>query len=240
MRSGALLEARDGRPFAVALSDRVLAPLGMAGTELRERPSQGLHGPLADAVAFAREFLRPTLIGHDVYAAEATTVAFPGLKGRAAGCRARSIHSTGDSGSRSEMARRRTGPALATRRRRSATSAGPAPSSGSIRRSRSRSSVSPTASSTTGRWTHGRRSRMPSSIRNATTMLIRRRVQPRPMRMCGTTDRSRSLRCQPSQRSNASSWAPSFERKREGKKTRTDMSEKELEKYASKSDKKKG
>src|SRR6478735_8410448 len=31
---GALLEARDGRPFAVALSDRVLAPLGMAGTEL--------------------------------------------------------------------------------------------------------------------------------------------------------------------------------------------------------------
>ena len=31
-----------------------------------------------------------------------------------------------------------------------------------------------------------------------------------------------------------------LERKREGKKTQTDMSEKELEKYASKSDKKKG
>ena len=77
---GALLEARDGRPFPVVLSDRVLAPLGMAGTELRERPSQGLHGPLADAVALAREFLRPTLISGSL-AAQATAVAFPGLKG---------------------------------------------------------------------------------------------------------------------------------------------------------------
>lgn len=77
---GALLEDRDGRPFVVALTDRVLAPLGMTGTELRERPSQGLHGPLVDAVALSRELLRPTLIGGDTYAS-ATTVAFPGLKG---------------------------------------------------------------------------------------------------------------------------------------------------------------
>ena len=77
---GALLEERDGRPFAVALTDRVQAPLGMAGTELRERPSQGLHGPLVDAVALAGELLRPTLIGRDTYAA-ATSVVFPGLKG---------------------------------------------------------------------------------------------------------------------------------------------------------------
>lgn len=77
---GAVLEARDGRPFAVALSDRVLAPLGMSGTELRERPSQGLHGPLPDAVALAREFLRPTLISQSL-ASEATHVVFPGLKG---------------------------------------------------------------------------------------------------------------------------------------------------------------
>jgi CubicO group peptidase (beta-lactamase class C family) len=77
---GALLEERDGRPFAVALSDRVLAPLGMAGTELRERPSQGLHGPLTDAIALAKEFLRPTLITRAT-AQLATTVAFPGLKG---------------------------------------------------------------------------------------------------------------------------------------------------------------
>jgi CubicO group peptidase (beta-lactamase class C family) len=77
---GALLEARDGRPFAVALTDRVLAPLGMAGTELRERPSQGLHGPLVDAIVLAGELLRPTLIGPETYAT-ATSVAFPGLKG---------------------------------------------------------------------------------------------------------------------------------------------------------------
>jgi CubicO group peptidase (beta-lactamase class C family) len=77
---GALLEERDGRPFAVALTDRVLAPLGMAGTELRERPSQGLHGPLTDAIALAREFLRPTLITPGT-AQAATSVAFPGLKG---------------------------------------------------------------------------------------------------------------------------------------------------------------
>jgi CubicO group peptidase (beta-lactamase class C family) len=77
---GALLEERDRRPFAVALTDRVLAPLGMAGTELRERPSQGLHGPLVDAIALTGELLRPTLIGGDTYDT-ATKVAFPGLKG---------------------------------------------------------------------------------------------------------------------------------------------------------------
>jgi len=77
---GALVEERDGRPFAVALTDRVLAPLGMATTELRERPSQGLHGPLGDAVALARELLRPTLISHET-AGLATRVAFPRLKG---------------------------------------------------------------------------------------------------------------------------------------------------------------
>lgn len=77
---GALLEQRDGRPFAVALSDRILAPLGMAATELRERASQGLYGPLTDAVALAREFLRPTVISRET-AQLATGVAFPGLKG---------------------------------------------------------------------------------------------------------------------------------------------------------------
>jgi CubicO group peptidase (beta-lactamase class C family) len=77
---GALLEERDGRPFAVALADRVLAPLGMADTDLRERPSQGLHGPLTDVVALTRELLRPTLIS-PATAQLAMTVAFPGLKG---------------------------------------------------------------------------------------------------------------------------------------------------------------
>lgn len=77
---GALLESRDGRPFAVALSDRVLAPLGMADTDVRERPSQGLHGPLVDVAALARELLRPTLID-GALAGEATSVTFAGLKG---------------------------------------------------------------------------------------------------------------------------------------------------------------
>jgi CubicO group peptidase (beta-lactamase class C family) len=77
---GALLEERDGRPFAVALTDRLLAPLGMAGTELIDRPSQGLHGPLVDAAALARELLLSTLVSVDTFDA-ATTVAFPGLKG---------------------------------------------------------------------------------------------------------------------------------------------------------------
>lgn len=77
---GALLADRSERPFAVALSDRVLAPLGMAGTELVGRPSEGLHGPLADAAALARELVRPTLIG-PATAALARSVAFPGLKG---------------------------------------------------------------------------------------------------------------------------------------------------------------
>ncbi len=77
---GALLAERDGRPFAVALTDRVLAPLGMAGTELVDRPSQGLLGPLVDAAALARELLRPTLVGGPTFAS-ATSVAFPNLKG---------------------------------------------------------------------------------------------------------------------------------------------------------------
>lgn len=77
---GHVLEGRDGRPFAVALTDRLLAPLGMADTELRERPSEGLHGPLVDAVALAGELLRPSLIGTATFEA-ATAVAFPGLKG---------------------------------------------------------------------------------------------------------------------------------------------------------------
>ena len=77
---GALLAERDGRPFAVALSDRILAPLGMADTDLHERPSDGLHGALTDAAALARELLRPTLLSAATYAS-ATTVAFRGLKG---------------------------------------------------------------------------------------------------------------------------------------------------------------
>lgn len=77
---GALLEERSGRPFAVALADRVLAPLGMVSTELDGRPSEGLRGPLADAAELARQFLRPTVV-RPATLTLATSVAFPGRKG---------------------------------------------------------------------------------------------------------------------------------------------------------------
>lgn len=79
-RLGALVAERAGRPFEVVLTEWVLGPLGMAGTTLVERPSQGLSGSLDDLVAFARELLRPTLLPAPAFA-QATAVAFPGLKG---------------------------------------------------------------------------------------------------------------------------------------------------------------
>jgi CubicO group peptidase (beta-lactamase class C family) len=77
---GALVATRNGTPVADALARRVLEPLGMTGTTLLDRPSQGLQGPLRDLVALAVELLRPTLIPSARFA-EATTVVFPGLPG---------------------------------------------------------------------------------------------------------------------------------------------------------------
>ena len=67
-------------PFATVLTETILAPLGMASTELRERPSDGLHGPLRDLAAFAGELLRPTLLSEQALAT-ATSVAFRGVAG---------------------------------------------------------------------------------------------------------------------------------------------------------------
>jgi CubicO group peptidase (beta-lactamase class C family) len=77
---GAIVADRIGQPFDAVVRTSLLEPLGMADTELRGRPSQGMHGPLRDLVAFARELLRPTLVSPDRLAA-ATAVAFPGLPG---------------------------------------------------------------------------------------------------------------------------------------------------------------
>ncbi len=77
---GTLVEERAGVPFAELLGEWVLGALGMAATELRARPSDGLAGPLADLAVFAAELLRPTLIG-PALAHAARTVAFPGLAG---------------------------------------------------------------------------------------------------------------------------------------------------------------
>ena len=77
---GALVEERAGAPFAAALESWILEPLGMGGTVLLERPSQGLHGPLDDLIALAGELLRSGLVAKAT-ADEAVTVAFPGLVG---------------------------------------------------------------------------------------------------------------------------------------------------------------
>ncbi len=72
--------ARAGQPFEKLMLEFILEPLGMAGTSLRERPSQGLYGPVTDAAALAGELLRPTLLRPDTFTL-ATSVAFPGLVG---------------------------------------------------------------------------------------------------------------------------------------------------------------
>ena len=77
---GSLVAARAGRPFEDVLRGWVLGPLEMTATTPVGRPSEGLHGPLADLLAFARECLEPTLVAADTFAA-ATTLTFPGLVG---------------------------------------------------------------------------------------------------------------------------------------------------------------
>ena len=79
-RLGALLAERDGVTVDDAVRRRILGPLGMTGTDLVGRPSDGLHGPLRDMVALAGELLRPTLVTPATLH-EATTTAFPGLTG---------------------------------------------------------------------------------------------------------------------------------------------------------------
>ena len=77
---GEVVAERVGEPFAAILDRRVLGPLGMTGTRLVSRPSEGLHGTLIDLVALGRELLRPSVVMPDTLAM-ATRVAFPGLRG---------------------------------------------------------------------------------------------------------------------------------------------------------------
>jgi CubicO group peptidase (beta-lactamase class C family) len=67
-------------PFAEYVQAAVLGPLGLAASELRGRPSEGVWGTLADLAAFARELLVPTLLAAETLG-EATAVVFPGLVG---------------------------------------------------------------------------------------------------------------------------------------------------------------
>jgi CubicO group peptidase (beta-lactamase class C family) len=81
---GAFAAERVGESFEGLLGRLVLEPLGMDATTLRERPSQGLHGPLRDLVAVAAELLAPTLLRPETFR-RATSVAFPGLIGQLPG-----------------------------------------------------------------------------------------------------------------------------------------------------------
>jgi CubicO group peptidase (beta-lactamase class C family) len=77
---GELLAERAEMSFADYLRAAVLEPLGLGGVELRGRPSEGLHGPLADLARFGRELLAPTLVAPETLG-EATAVVYPGLAG---------------------------------------------------------------------------------------------------------------------------------------------------------------
>ena len=77
---GDLVAQRDELPVELALHRRIFEPLGMWGTDLVTRPSDGVLGPLRDLAALARELLRPTLVTRTTLDA-ATTTAFPGLTG---------------------------------------------------------------------------------------------------------------------------------------------------------------
>ena len=74
------LEAGAGMPFATYLDEGVVAPLGLEGTRLDGSAARGASAPLCAVLALAKELLAPTLV-HPSTLAEATRVAFPGLRG---------------------------------------------------------------------------------------------------------------------------------------------------------------
>ncbi len=77
---GAIVGERTGRSFEATLREWILAPLGMDGAKLIDRPSQGLVGSIGDLAALAAELQHPTVVGADAFRI-ATSVAFPGLVG---------------------------------------------------------------------------------------------------------------------------------------------------------------
>src|SRR5215210_6005789 len=79
------IEAAAEMPFADYLHEAVFGPLG-AGADLRGSAGVDVHGSLDDALKFAAELLRPTVIAPETLA-EATTVQFAGLAGVIPGIR---------------------------------------------------------------------------------------------------------------------------------------------------------
>ena len=67
-------------PFDRYLAEAVLRPLGMGSTQLHGSPGAGAVSTAADLARFAAELQAPTLVAPETLA-EATRVAFPGLRG---------------------------------------------------------------------------------------------------------------------------------------------------------------
>jgi CubicO group peptidase (beta-lactamase class C family) len=74
------LAAGTGIDVGAYLGEAVLAPLGMAASELRGSPAQDVWSTVADLARLAAELLAPTLIAAATLA-EATSEQFPGLAG---------------------------------------------------------------------------------------------------------------------------------------------------------------
>ena len=74
------LEQRTGIAVAEYLREAVLAPLGMAHTELRGSPAYGIRSTVGDLALFVAELLAPTLVSPDSLQS-AVSVQFPGLAG---------------------------------------------------------------------------------------------------------------------------------------------------------------
>ena len=74
------LERALGRDFADWVEERVIAPLGMSGTQWAGSPSVGAVGPITDLARLAAEGLRPTLL-EEAWHREATTAQLPELVG---------------------------------------------------------------------------------------------------------------------------------------------------------------
>ncbi|MFI9008817.1 serine hydrolase domain-containing protein [Actinosynnema sp. NPDC053489] len=74
------VEAATEIPFARYLAEAVFEPLGMGSSELTGSAGAGAVSTVSDLVRFAAEVQEPKLVSTDLVA-EATTVAFPGLRG---------------------------------------------------------------------------------------------------------------------------------------------------------------
>lgn len=77
---GIELARHAGMDFAAYLSEAVLGPLSMTGTELRGSPAFAGVGTVGDLARYAAELLSPTLLAAET-ATEAHSVQFPGLAG---------------------------------------------------------------------------------------------------------------------------------------------------------------